>query len=892
MDITDQPSPSPPKRKDPPELSILTKPPSPPAKKQRINRELAHLQKAYNKLFSKKRPAKIATFELPQQLEIHPSKSLSIPVSKDDIAKVAAMERPIPPITLDMLSFQTRLTTTQTRLNSQLHDVSTNYSMGDNIFQILDDIGEALTGIADMMQQLDIFLNETRRNVDLVQSVQDKAKEMAEASRKEPAQLILWTKILTKTNLILKLVRKENEKQQQLQQQQGENEEHLKISAENDNHALPRMNDIDETSPDYIPLDKFRIQLLGGARSSHPPLDNHTLEWADGKVYCKCCNNTRVRYLKNMYRHTLLDSHKTNLEKLKGKKDYITFERFIAQLNGGARGSHPSLEGHTLAWGSSGKVYCIACDNKELGHLKNLSRHVLNENHRKNLEIWREENGAVVQDNNDDAGVNSRDSAPTNFSAVLEAIRESKSKHVKIKDSTKVAVNPNYITYEKFIKTLNGGARKAHPPIHNHSFEWSEGQVHCICCGYVHIAQLKNLYRHTLLESHIKNLGLASGRSNFPIYQLETETCNTSEEADTELALGKYETSLDAFDEKYITYERFMARLSGGGSNSHPSIHNQSFEWSDGKVFCIACKYQRITHLKNLFRHTEQKGHKKNLLALSAKVPFHQGDLEDDTDEIQKFDPADHNIDTHHKIAMDANNDAAVIKKAAEEETVITDQPTDSADITDLSDSLLQTPAPIDDEQKPAACNRSITELTVVTEKEYISHAKFITQLNGGARDSHPPIRNHTLEWSRGVVYCKCCGNQRIRQLKNLFRHTQIASHVRALKLAQERGEIIPSGVTPVLLDETDKDYISHQKFLNQLDGGSRNAHAAIHNQALEWKGGVIYCKCCGNQRIRQLKNLFRHTQSDAHKENLAHLNDTRLSHNEAEDNSKLPSIV
>ena len=122
----------------------------------------------------------------------------------------------------------------------------------------------------------------------------------------------------------------------------------------------------------------------------------------------------------------------------------------------------------------------------------------------------------------------------------MEAIRESTSKQVKIKDSnsTKLAVDPNYIAYKKLIKTLNGGARKAHPS-NNCLIEWNEVQVHCICCGYyAHIAQFKNLILpYNVGESH-KELGggirqkllsnlstgeVASGRSNFDLSTGDTQ---------------------------------------------------------------------------------------------------------------------------------------------------------------------------------------------------------------------------------------------------------------------------------------------------------------------------------------------------------------------------------
>jgi hypothetical protein len=107
------------------------------------------------------------------------------------------------------------------------------------------------------------------------------------------------------------------------------------------------------------------------------------------------------------------------------------------------------------------------------------------------------------------------------------------------------------------------------------------------------------------------------------------------------------------------------------------------------------------------------------------------------------------------------------------------------------------------------------------------------------------------------------------------------------LQLAKERGEIIDDPESqldvdddaqdvfvnsdpPAPLNENDKDYISHDRFLAQLNGGARQKHAPIQNQSLEWAGGVVFCKCCGNQRVSQLKNLFRHTQYETHKKRLA----------------------
>ena len=147
--------------------------------------------------------------------------------------------------------------------------------------------------------------------------------------------MVFWTKVLAKTNLLLKAVDKET------QSEEG--------AVFNPELAMSPTYAIDATSPHYISYERFLTQLKGGAKNSHPTLESHTIEWKDGKVFCTCCNNARITYLKNMYRHTLMQSHKRNLEmRTKGKqREYITFERFITQLNGGARNSHKSIRNHT-----------------------------------------------------------------------------------------------------------------------------------------------------------------------------------------------------------------------------------------------------------------------------------------------------------------------------------------------------------------------------------------------------------------------------------------------------------------------------------------------------------------------------------------------------------------
>ena len=218
----------------------------------------------------------------------------------------------------------------------------------------------------------------------------------------------------------------------------------------------------------------------------------------------------------------------------------------------------------------------------------------MTESHLKKLGIWRAENGVAAADNVSGVGYGEDDtyshySSPMKtgsnnnnyyYSNLLEAIKESKAKQI-IKEeprTSKSAIDPNYITYDKFIKTLDGGARKSHVPIHNHSLEWNDGQVHCIACGYVRIGQLKNLYRHTILESHVKNFRVASG-TNFPICQVEAVETNAAvldsreADADEKLELRKHETEIDpTADKNYISYERFMAQLSGGKHKAHVPI--------------------------------------------------------------------------------------------------------------------------------------------------------------------------------------------------------------------------------------------------------------------------------------------------------------------------------
>lgn len=71
--------------------------------------------------------------------------------------------------------------------------------------------------------------------------------------------------------------------------------------------------------------------------------------------------------------------------------------------------------------------------------------------------------------------------------------------------------------------------------------------------------------------------------------------------------------------------------------------------------------------------------------------------------------------------------------------------------------------------------------------------------------------------------------------------------------------------------------YIPFKKFQDQLNGGIRKKKGSLHDQSLVWKDGQVYCKCCGHDRIKFLKNVDRHVNTDKHKKNLAEARSSKV---------------
>ena len=64
----------------------------------------------------------------------------------------------------------------------------------------------------------------------------------------------------------------------------------------------------------------------------------------------------------------------------KEKKDHIPYDKFVTQLNGGARIKHSSCKGHSLEW-QDGTVFCKVCGHTRITQLKNMHRRIISITH-------------------------------------------------------------------------------------------------------------------------------------------------------------------------------------------------------------------------------------------------------------------------------------------------------------------------------------------------------------------------------------------------------------------------------------------------------------------------------------------------------------------------------
>ena len=63
-------------------------------------------------------------------------------------------------------------------------------------------------------------------------------------------------------------------------------------------------------------------------------------------------------------------------------------------------------------------------------------------------------------------------------------------------------------------------------------------------------------------------------------------------------------------------------------------------------------------------------------------------------------------------------------------------------------------------------------------------------------------------------------------------------------------------------------DYITHQAYKNQLNGGLQGKRQKLHGHGFEWDNGVLKCTLC-NERFRQARSMDKHTKNRTHVENL-----------------------
>ena len=604
----------------------------------------------------------------------------------------------------------------------------------------------------------------------------------------------------------------------------------------------------------FITYSEYATQLQGGLRNSHPPLLDQYLTWQNGKIYCMCCGDIRIGLKKHMYRHTLSPSHIENLAKMKEKEaarptqglpttekeGYISYEEYFTQLNGGVRNKHPPIIDQCLTW-REGKVFCMCCNNIQIGLRKHLFRHTQSASHKKNLERAKVTKMPLHQDI-----IGSEDTIE------------------------------NYITYGDYLTQLRGGDRNAHPNLEDQYLTWENGKIRCMCCN-TRIKHKKHMYRHTLNPTHRTKLEKVRSGEMQPF--LEPPEDKAAREA------AKKKAEKDALEKGYITWNNYVTQVKGGKRNGHPSIEDQGLKWEDGKVSCTVCNI-KIGLKKHFYRHTQSANHKKLLEeAKSNGASLHQDIL----------------------LLQQQIDDQAV----AESLTDMAASKPDKFFITDTEVAEMKKT-----KRTPTKRGEGV---------EYISHKRYLAQLKGGLRNSHPSIEDQGLTWQDGKVHCTYCKVE-VGLKKHMYRHTQTTRHKRKMERAKN-GEMDAHDSSPqledrcVVVDSTNSEvnqnnsevdhaatslksevetgsiafseststegaamktaatvltqddigvkgqdgYISFVEYLTQLKGGKRKSHPSIEDQGLKWENGKIHCTCC-DMKIGLKKHMYRHTQTALHK--------------------------
>ena len=282
-------------------------------------------------------------------------------LKEDEIQTVADTDRPIIPISREMKDGRDKLAALKQELLNYIQILTSSYvdvegGTWEDHAERIKEVGQYLNDVAEDLKRCDEYITAVQKQINVVESVRKRANLFMDAALNlnGVSSYVKWAGLLGKTNMILRLVDNEKNKMEEAS-------------------ALPTVDQAETASDDD------EVQIIEPRTTTDGEVDVESTAASDS-ITTSTINLPKAANGERKGRTTKTAAATQPVRDEKEKRDFISFDKFVRQLNGGARNKHSSCQGHSLEW-QDGKVFCKACGHTRITQLKNMHRHIKSTSH-------------------------------------------------------------------------------------------------------------------------------------------------------------------------------------------------------------------------------------------------------------------------------------------------------------------------------------------------------------------------------------------------------------------------------------------------------------------------------------------------------------------------------
>ena len=138
-------------------------------------------------------------------------------ITPEELDKYMSIEEPLLPLTREMLEMREKLSYSVTETRKAIEKATMDHVVGTvdetSMFELITEGGEFLKHISPSLERCDEYIKRLKQDINALESIRKRARLFMLTCK--PESVANWSKLLLKTNMILRLVDAEKRQQQQ-----------------------------------------------------------------------------------------------------------------------------------------------------------------------------------------------------------------------------------------------------------------------------------------------------------------------------------------------------------------------------------------------------------------------------------------------------------------------------------------------------------------------------------------------------------------------------------------------------------------------------------------------------------------------------------------------------